>query len=213
MSLENWMSMVQTLAIIAASATAIYGINSWRRELSGKKRYELAEEALTLFYKVKDAISAIRNPFGYESEGRSRPAAPGENIDQKKARDQAYVLWERYLKHEDTFNKIRALRYRFMAIFGGNTARPFEKLDKIVQEFWISVDMLSYAWYRMSQIDLSKENAEIDNLVQQVERYKAVFWEGLRKPDPINEIVGEMIKEIERICIPVLSGKMEKQDN
>ena len=48
-------------AIIIASITAIYGINAWRREYRGKKDIDLAEETLALFYKAKDAISAIRN--------------------------------------------------------------------------------------------------------------------------------------------------------
>lgn len=205
MSLENWLKVAETAAIIAASVTAIIGIGSWRRELRGKKRYELAEETLSLFYRVKDVISAIRSPFGHTGEGTSRPASPGEDPEQKKARDLAYSLWERYLKHEETFNRLRTLRYQCMAILGKEAAGPFDDLNKIVQKFAVAVDMLSYAWGRMNQIGVAGPHEKIESLDKIVKEHRAVFWEGMGKPDPINEIVSHMIKEAENLCVPILS--------
>ncbi len=42
-------SVIRDASIVIASITAIYGINSWRREHRWKKQSELAEEVLTLF--------------------------------------------------------------------------------------------------------------------------------------------------------------------
>lgn len=41
--------VIKSLSIIIASIVAIYGINSWRREAKWKRKYELAEEVLSLF--------------------------------------------------------------------------------------------------------------------------------------------------------------------
>ena len=57
-------------AAIFVSGVAIYGIKSWRKEFKGKRDIELAEEVLELFYKAEDAITAIRSPLGYTSEGQ-----------------------------------------------------------------------------------------------------------------------------------------------
>lgn len=207
MSLRDWLNLAQTSAIILASITAFFGISSWRRELKGKKRYELAEETLSLFYKVKDVISVIRSPFGYADEGKSRPVSPGENPDQKRARDRAYVLWERYLKNEDTFNKLRALRYRFMAIFGKEATEPFDDLSKIVKGFSAAVFVLSDAWYRQGETHLARTKEETNKLEELIRSQEAIFWEGMKTPDQINDIVRKMISKIEEICIPVLSKK------
>lgn len=207
MCLENWLKVAETVAIIVASGTAIYGIDSWRRELRGKRRYELAEETLSLFYKVKDVISAIRSPLGHTGEGQSRPASPGEDPEEKKSRDLAYSLWERYLKHEETFNRLRTLRYECMAIFGKEAAGPFDDLNKIVQKFVVAVDMLGYAWGRMNQIGLAAPYEEIESLEKIVKEHRAVFWEGMGKPDPIIEIASHMIDEAEKLCVPILSEK------
>jgi hypothetical protein len=207
MNLENWLKVAETGAVIIASGTAIYGINSWRRELKGKKRYELAEETLSLFYKAKDIIHAIRSPFGSADEGKSRPPVPGENAGQKKARDQAYVLWERYFKHEETFNNIRALRYKFMAIFGSGAVKPFDYLSAIIHKFSYAVIVLSDALYQQSETHVPRTEAETEKIQNTIREFHAVFWEGVGKPDPINDDVNLMIAEIEKICTPVLSKK------
>ena len=52
------LEIVNTIAIIAASVVAIYGINAWRKEFQGKRNIELAEEVLCLFYRAERAIEA-----------------------------------------------------------------------------------------------------------------------------------------------------------
>ena len=64
----DWSGALESGAIIVASLTAIYGINAWRRELRERRRMELAEEALTAIYEIKDAISSIRNIMGWAGE-------------------------------------------------------------------------------------------------------------------------------------------------
>lgn len=204
MGLRDWFNLAQTAAVIGASITALYGINSWRREMKGKKRYELAEEVLTLFYKTKDVISSIRNPFGHRDEGKSRPAAPGESPEQKEARDQAYSLWERVLKNDETFNRLSAMRYRVIAIFGKKAMKPFDYLDKIIGEFRTAVFMMADAFERAARPSLQPTKEDSKELAEQIRKYRAIYYEGLEVPDPINEIVDKMIAEIEAICVPDL---------
>jgi hypothetical protein len=43
-------SAIQGFSLIAASVLAIRGINAWSREHAGKKRIDVAEEMLNLFF-------------------------------------------------------------------------------------------------------------------------------------------------------------------
>ena len=119
------LEIIQSLAIIAASIVAFFGINSWRKEMKEKKEYTLAEEVLALFYEAQDKINAIRNPFSLEGEGRSRKADPSETPKQKEILDQAYVFIERYNNNSEVLNKLRTIRYRFMVLFGKNQAKLY----------------------------------------------------------------------------------------
>lgn len=209
--MEQWLDLLQTAAVIAASATAIYGINSWHREMTGKKEYELAAEMLSLFYKARDLISAMRNPFGFMEEGMNRPVLPNESLKQKQARDQAYIVWERYLKNEDTFNKLKSLRYQCMAIYGKEAEKPFDMMEKILQELRTATMMLGREWYRRTHQPKPLTSEEARQLDATVDKYFDVFWEGAKTPDSITEMVKEMISDIEGLCEERLTKKTRCQ--
>jgi hypothetical protein len=109
MTLALWLDLVRTIALVGAAGVAVYGIDAWRRELSGKRKYELAEEVLALFYQARDHIAFLRMPFGSTVEGKSRKPVAGETTEQAKARDQAYVVYERYGVARETFTRVHAL--------------------------------------------------------------------------------------------------------
>ncbi len=121
----NISSILASLSVIIAAIAVILGVGAWQREYVGKRKIELAEEVLALFYEARDAISYIRNIFGFVGEGNTRKADPNESPEDKKIHDDAYVVFERYNKHQEPFNKLYSMRYRYMARFGKDSAKPF----------------------------------------------------------------------------------------
>ena len=61
----TWIEIVKQISIILGIGVAFYGIDSWRREHTGKRRIELAEDALALFYEAVDAIKHMRHPASF----------------------------------------------------------------------------------------------------------------------------------------------------
>jgi len=139
----DWSELFKNISIIIAAWTAVYSIDQWRREHRGKRQAELAEEVLSLFYEAKDAIGHIRNSFSFSGEGASRKAGENETPEQKEAYDKAFVVFERFNSHLELFNKIHATRYRFMAQFGAEAAKPFDTLRRLTNEIQVSARMLA----------------------------------------------------------------------
>lgn len=193
--------IADSVAVIVASVVAVWGIDSWRRELRGKKEHDLAEETLALFYQARDLIAIIRNPMGHSGEGATRKTSENETESQKQARDNAYVIFERYEKHQEVFNRIYAMRYRFMALFGKDKEQPFLDLNKIINEIFIAARMLSSLW---SESDKSfRDEARSKKYVTDVQKHEAVFWAS-GKDDEIVIRVNSVIEKIESICEPIL---------
>ena len=63
-----WIELLNQISIFVAVWVAIYGIDSWRREHTGKRQIELAEDSLVLFYEASDAIKHMRHPLSFASE-------------------------------------------------------------------------------------------------------------------------------------------------
>ncbi len=202
--LRDWAEIGQSVSLILASLFAIYGIDAWRREFIGKRRMELAEEVLALFYEARDIIQEIRSPVGYSGEGTTRKPASNERPEDKDALDHAYTLTERYNRHVETFARIQALRYRFMAQVGSEATQPFVELNGIVNE-------LILASRRMARLGTTPDHRlrterDIEKYDQERRKVEVVFYSG-EEDDPISPRVDGAIAKIESTCRGLIEGR------
>jgi len=198
------------IASVIASVTVIFGVNAWRREYIGKKKLELAEEVLALFYEAQDTISYIRNPFSFVGEGSTRNVAPNESTEEKQINNNANVVFERYEKRKDLFNKLYSMRYRYMAQFGKDSAKPFEDLRKIVNDIFISARMLPHFWLDQGRRQW-KNDQEFQEHLKEMHRCEAIFWEKSSEKDPIIPRVNLVISDIEAQSLRII-GKSKTKD-
>lgn len=192
-------TIFQSISIIIAAWTAVWGIYSWRKEFIGKRRIDLAEELLAQFYEAKDVISEIRSPFGFSGEGSSREASDKESEEEKEILDRVYVVYERYNVHKELFNNIRSLRYRAMAQLGHEIAEPFDQLNKQVMRIFISARRLSHYWQRQGRTTWENKEA-FEEHMEKMHEHEAVFWEGGAEDDPITPLVDDAVNKMETIC-------------
>lgn len=190
------MEVVETVSIVVASLVAILGINAWRREHVGTRRVELAEDTLALFYEANDVIRHIRHPASFGEETAHITRKDDEDQKSFEARRNASIVFVRYDKNKELFNKIYAARYRFMAQFGKDSAKPFDDLHKITAEIFSAAQVLARLW---KQEHFRTPTAEREHF-ERIQEQENIFWEGLPDTDPINSRLDKIIKDIEAIC-------------
>lgn len=196
-------AIIYAVATGFAAGVAIYGIKSWRKEFKGKRKIELAEDALALFYEAKNAIIAIRSPLGYGHEGTTRKQGEKETPEQKEARDKAFVVVERFKEREQVFNKLLSLRYRFMAQLGHDTEKPFEEIRSIINRIFIAARWLADLWSK----DISHYTPERqEKHFETVRKHEAIFWEDAPE-DELSERLEKAVFNIENICRKIISGE------
>lgn len=194
--------MLENIGLIIASLTAIYGVNEWRRELKGRREYELAEEVLTLVYDCRERLRAIRSPFSHTGEGSTREVDANETPEQTELLNRAYIVFERYEQHREVFAKLFALRYRFMAVFGQESAEPLEGFRKSLNEVFVSANMLPTYWLRQGRVQMEKD--EFDRHLKEMHEHESVFWGTLSEKDHFNEKVEGLVSEIEAVCAKII---------
>lgn len=194
--------VVQTVSIIIGIWVAIYGIDSWRREHRGKRQIELAEDTLSLFYEAKDALAYIRSPMSFSSETEEIERGENETEDQFEARKKASIVFVRFNNKSELFNKIHAMRYRFMALIGKEEAEPFINLRKIEDDIFFSARTLVRLWAR----NHFRTDEQWDKHFEQTQEHEDVIW-SYGKDDKILIRIENVIKEIENICEPIIAGE------
>jgi len=204
MTLTELAQIAQSVSVILASLFAIYGFDAWRREHIGKRRIELAEETLALFYQAKDAIESIRTSFGFEGEGTTRVPGPNEKPEHKAALDQAYVLIERYNRHSELFSRIHSLRYRVMAQLGVEAAQPFDALNRIVNELISSSRRMARLNTQRERFNETKEAEEKRH--REYLEVMSIYYSSA-EDDPISPKVHKAVEDIERTCRKIIESK------
>jgi hypothetical protein len=199
----SWSIVITNVASIIVAILAIYGITAWKREFRGRRRMELAEDILTLFYKAEAGLGIMRSPLSSSSEGKSRKQGDDETEMEIQARNRAYVLIERYQLYEDTFNQIQALRFRFMATFGKESIKPFDDLSMIVTKLLLSAKRLAQIWSQYT-LKNSSETPHASSLSRQ-QSEEMLFYENLNETDKLKGEINSFMSEIELTCKEALS--------
>lgn len=200
------MTLSEAIAVVATTVTtmlALYGIDAWRREHTGKRRIELAEDALALFYEAADVVAQIRSPISFGHEHQDLVRGDAETDAEFEARKRASIVFVRLAPHTELFSRLHAMRYRFMAQIGKDKAQAFVDLRVIVNEIQSAAHMLARLWPR----DQFRDQVALDAHRAMVDRYEAIFGWGLEEDDPIPPRVEAVIAKIENVCQPVISGK------
>jgi hypothetical protein len=167
--------IVTSLSVAISALSFVYGVYSWRREFVGKRRIELAENLLSLFYEVYDAIREIRNPLGSVEEGTTRKRSDRENEKQSKILDRAFVAIERYQKRERLFAELRSMRYRVMATFGAEYGEPFNEINRVLSTIFSSANLLgNYYWKKADNFHGSDEKFE--KFQEQLHKHESNIW-------------------------------------
>lgn len=172
---------------------------------------ELAEEALVLFLQARDAIGHIRSVVGFTGEGTSRTRRENEDPAISVKLDSAYVLIERYNSHSELFSRVFALRYRFIAQFGAEEAKPFDALDGVLQELLIAARVMA----RLVAFDddhfATEEQRE--RHYAKIEQAERVYYASPLDDDPIRPKVDALVATAESFCRAIIEGKGFKKSS
>ncbi|MDH4284901.1 MAG: hypothetical protein OEV35_06240 [Gallionellaceae bacterium] len=195
--------LITQISAIIALWSAIYGIDSWRREHIGRKKADTAEEALALVYEAADAIEYIRHPISFGSEHGEIERGESESVEQWQARRNANVAFVRYNKHQELFNKLHAMRYRFMAQFGKEKVEPLNEVRRVVNEVLTAANALSRLWPRAH----FRTDDQWEKHQQQIEKYEAKFWSMMSEEDELANRVRAAVSAMEATARAEIEGR------
>lgn len=190
------MEFIQSLLTILATLMVIVGIGTWQRDFLGKRKIELAEEALALFYRAREAVDHIRDPVSFGVETDSSPKREHESDSHHQARMAVAPIHARYKQYSDLFSDIAALKFRFMARFGQEAAVPFDDFRRVVSS--ILANTVIYVRDSDRGNSLADENAQ-KKWADRQEKSMNVIWGG-GEDDATKEELDRIVFAIEKAC-------------
>ena len=203
MEMDLAFKILQSISVITASIVTICGITSWRREAKWKRKYELAEEVLSLFYECKEKIAIIRSPHSYSKEGKTRKRGENESQEETERLYNAYVFIERYDKEKEPFIKLWTLKFRFMALFGKEANKPFDEISQILNSIFLAAHHLGQRYWK-EQGQKTFTDAQFEKHLQVMNKYEKIIWADYDESDEITSQVNSCISKIEKYCVTIM---------
>ncbi len=190
-------TVVQAVAVSVAAFVAAWsawkGLAKWRRELTARRRAEIAEQALAMFYEARDNITDARFPGSFGEEGSTRSKRPNESEDDARYKNALYVPVERLTRQAEFWGKFEAARYPFMALFDEEAAEPFKTIRKAKNRILISARMLIQTHGEVNK-----------DLQHQKRKWEADIGWGLTENDDLAREINKAVSAIERVCKPAI---------
>ena len=208
MELKDFIPVIQAIIIGILALIGIVVTQSWttKREYA-KRRLDLAQEVLALFYEAADAIRFMRSPGMWAGDCSTRQRRENESSELTKSLDAAYTIVERYNARQEVFKQLNVKRHLFKATFRDESHRPFEEIDDVIRRLFIARDILGdFYWPKRSQLPplghnpMLSTDEQVKAFVKGMQEQEVVFSSGIHEPDPIEPVVADAIKRVEAIA-------------
>lgn len=209
MGLNNWLEILSNLAILITAITAFYGINSWRREMIGKRKYELAEEVLSNAYEIQVNMQFIRKTIRSPEEGKTyiykeELQAKGNHFSKI-----GYIVKERYNLTKEPFISLEKLAFRFKALFGHSNTVPIFEILQIRNEVIEAAEQ--YVKYNLWLIEMeeggSKDIRQMEAYRNYLQDYKALLWEREDQEDFIEIRLNSAVNALKSVCESIIRDR------
>lgn len=202
-------AIVEMIAVVVASGIAGFGITTWKREHLGKRKIEVAEQTLALFYETRSIFNAIRSKAYSTEEALERVKLQGEYQDQTDDLNLMFAVRTRFKQYESHFAKIKATSFQFMAVVGKEHVVLFDRFESLVHSLKFAASELENL-YAVNPLARNIENVndnEFEKKLQKAEwRFHGKLWlEGT--PDTRDAIAMEhwkILSAVENVCKGVL---------
>ncbi|MDP3256536.1 hypothetical protein [Bosea sp. (in: a-proteobacteria)] len=202
----DWISalanLMTGLAAVIAGLAGVRGLNAWRTETVGRRKTELAE-VLAGFYRARDILTWARFPASDDNAGREDGRPEAGTDDGELERGEIFAPVDRLTKESLVFSELQASRYRFMAYFGEEAARPFEEIRAIHGEVIDSAHNLIRTYGQQQTVS---EDARRD-------QWEAAIGRGEGDGDTLKKRLDLAVKAIEHTCRPLIEERHKARRN
>jgi hypothetical protein len=188
-------------AAVTGAIVAWRGLEKWRAETVGKKKYELAAAVLTDFYEMNEIIRTSRGAFVLAQEIQE---IAEKGIAEELAA--SYAPEQRLLKNQEFFARFRARKFEFAAYFGKTAAAHFDEIWKIRLE-------INWAVHVMLQQKEAGQSSRPED-IKLWKSWRAVAFADPREGmDPLVPRLNKIMADVEAICQPAIEDELELTDS
>ncbi|WP_286875858.1 hypothetical protein, partial [Marinimicrobium sp. UBA4509] len=190
-------------AAVSAAIVAWLGLNTWRRQLVGQDRYQLAKELVLCLYQLRDQIEAARRPIVEIMRGEPRRLAEVQFMFGDLAiYEMARRAQRRLPEINETKKRLDSLALDAEVLWSDELKPHLEEISKLLDNFSLAVEYTVSAHNpehdQMIHSMMSEMAADTGAIVLEVEK------------DNFNTSLSASISRIRAIVMPPVAPAVKR---
>lgn len=151
------------VSALGVAVIALFGLQAWRKELTGKAKFALARDVMLLGFKLKAHFEGARDPFTYstESAGRSRKEDETPNVSQ--VLDEWYARASRLKPLQEDLIKIQEASWEAQILLGKDSSNRVSEAVTVYRRSYGELSSAIYSYFEERHRGATSSMANIDD--------------------------------------------------
>lgn len=200
--MDTFVKLVQALAPAVTVGLAVFGLFVWHWQMVGKRKFEIAEQAVTVWREAIDALSHVRDPFVRGGEGDSIKLDEKMTGKERANAERVRYIFERLNNTSESFKNVRLTQILVDLHIDRQAARAFDVLFRVRHHIRVDAQMMVD--------DFEEYFATPEQQTEYQERrtaYRRTINERRDKNDEYSKVLDEATEVVESRCREILRPK------
>ena len=151
------------VSALIVAGVAFFGVRKWRKELTGKAKFDVARNVMLLGLKLNAYFEWARNPFTYsgESTGRSRQENESSNVSQ--VLDEWYARGNRLKPIQEDLVKIQEASWEAEILLGEDSSKRISEAIEVYNHSYGELSSAIYSYFEERHREVTSSAANIDH--------------------------------------------------
>jgi len=182
------------ISAIFVAIAALVGVQTWRRELTGKARFEIARRVMFLSYKFCEDFKSARSPFTLSYEYIERKVKEGEQPAITEVRNQWFARSQRLRPVVEDLSRLQEAQWEAKIILAANAASCVTEALKTFRQAYADVSSAISTYFEIKE-DVAKSGGQYHDQEFLRELALAIYE---RPEDDLSKQVSAAIPKLEK---------------
>jgi hypothetical protein len=188
--MDTVIKLIQAFAPLVTVGLAVFGLIVWHWQLVAKRKFEIAEQAVTVWRRAHDALTYVRDPFVRGNEGDSIKIDEKMTGKERENAERHRFIFERLNNTTEAYKDVRVTQILVDLHIDSQAARAFDVLFRVRHLIRVDADMLIE--------DYSEQFATPEQMIENQERRKA-YRRGITELRDRNDLYSKALEEATKV--------------
>ena len=196
--LPQWLPIIRdtlvALSALAGVVAAIAGFCQWRKELTGKAKFEVARRIAVLSLQFRNEFIRVRatSPLTFSGESAQRQRTGNESPAETQLLDEYFARMKRLESLQEILLKLRASSWEAKVVLNEDVDKLLQPLEQVSMELWGAI--MTYFSTQLERARRGQGNLELDDWLRS--QHAKVYGIDRQPLEKVEAAVASLLREL-----------------